>query len=55
MSVPVGKRWQLIEEPPKLTNERERLPFQTEQSVQPEGAKTAPPEAEDNRKIETTR
>jgi len=55
LSMPVGRKWQLIEEPPKLTNERERPPFQTEQSVQPEGAKTAPPEVEDNRKIKTTR
>jgi len=53
LAVPVGKNWQVIEEAPKLTNERERLPFQTEQSLEPEGAKTAPPV--DNRKIETTR
>jgi len=49
LAVSVGKNWQVIEEAPKLTNERERLPFQTEQSLQPEGATTAPPE--DNHKV----
>jgi hypothetical protein len=50
LAVPVGKNWQLIEEPPKLTNERERPSFQNEQSLQPEGgATTAPPV--DNRKV----
>jgi len=54
LSVPVGKNWQVIEEAPKLTNERhERLPFQTEESVQPEGAKSASPE--EKRKVETPR
>lgn len=52
--LPVGKNWQVIEEAPQLTNERERLPFQTEQSVQPEGA-TKPLSPADNRKIETSR
>jgi hypothetical protein len=51
LAVPVGKNWQVIEEAPKLTDERSRLPFQTEQSLQPEGSKSASPE--DNRKIET--
>lgn len=50
LTVPVGKNWQVIEEAPKLSDERGRLPFQTEQSVQPEGAKTVSPV--DNRKIE---
>ena len=50
LAVPVGKHWQVIEEAPKLSDERGRLPFQTEQSVQPEGAKTASPA--DNRTIE---
>ncbi|GFO63331.1 hypothetical protein M1B72_10635 [Geomonas paludis] len=57
LSVPVGKNWKVVEEPPALGNERrERLPFQTEQSVQPEGTQrpTAAPE-EKGRKIETTR
>ncbi|MBJ6750189.1 hypothetical protein [Geomonas anaerohicana] len=57
LSVPVGKNWKVVEEPPALGNERrERLPFQTEQSVQPEGTQrpTAAP-AEKERKIETTR
>lgn len=51
--VPVGKNWQVVEEAPKLANERERLPFQMEQSVQPKGAK--PVSSGENRKIETTR
>jgi hypothetical protein len=53
LAVPVGKNWQVIEEAPKVSDERGRLPFQTEQSLQPEGAKSAPPV--DNRKIETNR
>ena len=53
LSVPIGKNWQVIEEAPKLSDERGRLPFQTEQSLQPEGAKGASPA--DNRKIETVR
>jgi len=51
--LPVGKNWQVIEEAPKLANERERLPFQMEQSVQPGGAK--PVSSGKNHKIETTR
>ena len=53
LAVPVGKNWQVIEEAPKLSDERGRLPFQTEQSLQPEGTKNASPA--DNRKIETIR
>ena len=53
LSLPVGKNWQVIEEAPKLSDERGRLPFQTEQSLQPEGAKSASPA--DNRKIEVPR
>ncbi|HBG06479.1 MAG: hypothetical protein A2075_17275 [Geobacteraceae bacterium GWC2_58_44] len=54
LSVPVGKNWQVVEEAPKLTNERhDRLPFQTEESIQPEGAKTVSPA--DQRKLETPR
>jgi hypothetical protein len=53
LAVPVGKNWQIIEEAPKLTDERSRLPFQTEQSVQPEGTKTVSPT--DTRKIDITR
>jgi hypothetical protein len=49
LAVPVGKNWQVIEEAPKLTNGQERLPFQTEQSLEPEEATTAPPE--DNHKV----
>lgn len=51
--LPVGKNWQVIEEAPQLSDERGRLPFQTEQSLQPEGTKSASPA--DKRKIETTR
>jgi len=50
----VSKNWQVIEEPPKLSNERERLPFQMEQSVQPEGT-IIPVLLEEKRKIETIR
>jgi len=51
--LPVGKNWQVIEEAPKLSDDRGRLPFQTEQSVQPAGAKPVVPE--DNRRIEISR
>jgi hypothetical protein len=51
--VPVSKHWQAMEAPPSLTNEQGRLPFQTEQSVQPEGTKTAPPV--ENRTIEISK
>lgn len=50
-ALPVGNNWQIIEEPPKLSNDQGRLPFQAEQSVQPEGAKSAPPA--ENRTIRT--
>lgn len=50
-AIPAGKSWRIIEEPPKLSNDRERLPFQTEQSVQPEGAQPVSPAK--NRTIET--
>lgn len=53
LAVPVGKNWQIVEEPPKLSDERGRLPFQTEQSLQPDGTKSPLPV--DNRKIETGR
>ena len=53
LALPVGKNWQIIEEAPKLSDERGHLPFQTEQSVQPEGAKPVSPT--ENRKIETSR
>jgi len=49
LSVPVGKNWQVVEEAPKLGDDRGRLPFQTEQSLQPDGAKTAAPV--DNRNL----
>jgi hypothetical protein len=51
--LPAGKSWQITEEAPKISDERGRLPFQTEKSLQPDGAKSVSPA--DNRKIETTR
>jgi hypothetical protein len=53
LTVPVGKHWQIIEEAPQLSDDKGRLPFQTERSVQPEGAKPVAPT--ENRTIETTR
>ena len=53
LALPVGKNWQVIEEAPKVSDERGRLPFQTEQSLQPEGAKSTLPV--DNRTIELPR
>jgi outer membrane biogenesis lipoprotein LolB len=53
LAIQIGKNWQVIEEAPKLSDERGRLPFQTEQSVQPEGNKSVSPA--DNRKLETPR
>jgi len=52
-AVLVGKDWQVIEKAPDLTDERGRLPFQTEQSVQPEGTKPTSPS--ERQKIETRR
>ncbi len=48
---PVGKNWQVIEEAPKISDERGRLPFQTEQSLEPELATTPSPVP--NRRLET--
>jgi hypothetical protein len=53
LAIQIGKNWKVIEEAPKLSDERGRLPFQTEQSLQPEGSKSVSPA--DNRKIETPR
>ena len=51
---PVGKHWQVIEEAPVLSNERnERPAFQTEQSVQPAGTQTPGLAPTEKRKIET--
>jgi hypothetical protein len=55
LAVPVGKNWEVKEEPPTLTNElHERtLPLQRPESIQPPGAlPAAPPE---KRTIETPR
>lgn len=49
LAVPVGKNWQVVEEAPKLSDDRGRLPFQTEQSLQPDGAKPVTPV--DNRSL----
>ncbi len=40
--IPVSKNWQIIEAAPKLSDERGRLPFQTEQSLQPDVAPPVP-------------
>ena len=53
LATPIGKKWQVIEEAPQLSDERGHVPFQTEQSVQPEGAKPAVPSG--NRTIEMPR
>jgi hypothetical protein len=53
LAISVGKNWKVIEEAPNLSDERGRLPFQTEQSMQPEGSKSVSPT--DNRKLETPR
>jgi hypothetical protein len=55
LSVPVGKNWEVKEEPPVLTNERHErtLPFQRPESVQPPGPPPAPPT--EKRTIETPR
>ena len=54
LAVPVGKNWQVIEEAPKVRDERDHVPFQTEQSLQPEGA-TTPTTPEENRRLQTPR
>jgi len=51
--LPVGNNWQIIEEAPKLSNDQGRLPFQMEQSVQPEG--TQPLSPAENRTVEIPR
>jgi len=53
LAVPIGKNWRVIEEAPKISEDGAHLPFQTEQSVQPEGTK--PPSPAENRTIETPR
>ena len=47
LAVPLGKHWQVVEEPPVLTNERDERPaFQKEQSVQPPGVVHGTPTGE---------
>ena len=53
LAISVGKNWQVIEEAPKLSDERGHLPFQMDQSGQPQGAKPVSPA--DDRKIEMPR
>jgi len=53
LTIPVGKNWQVIEEAPNLSDERGRVPFQTEQSILPAGVSPVVPT--ENRKIETPR
>jgi len=53
LAQPVGKNWQVIEEAPKISDERGRLPFQTEKSLEPEMA-TSPAPVQ-NRRLETPR
>ena len=53
LSIRIGETWQVTEEAPKLSDERGHVPFQTEQSLQPEGTKSVSPA--ENRKIETPR
>lgn len=49
---PLGKNWQLKEEAPKLSDNTGRLPFQTEQSMQPDGGVVKPASPEEKRRIE---
>lgn len=54
--VPVGKNWQVVEEPPVLTNERheQTLPFQRDPASEPQTGN--PPVAPtEQRRIETPR
>lgn len=53
LAIPAGKHWQIVEEPPKLSDDSGRLPFQKEESLQPDGAASAPPA--DNRRIDIPR
>ena len=54
LAVPVGKNWQVVEEPPKLSDDSGRLPFQKEESLLPTG-KLKPVAPSDDIKIETQR
>ena len=50
LAISIGKNWQVIEEAPKLSDERGHLPEKTA-PMEPEGAKSVSPE--ENRKIVT--
>ena len=50
LAISVGKNWQVIEEAPKLSDERGHLPEKMA-PMEPEGEKSVPPE--ENRKIVT--
>ncbi len=53
LAIMIGENLQVIEVAPKLSDERGHLPFQIEQSLWPEGVKSASPA--ENRKLETPR
>jgi hypothetical protein len=53
LTMQIDKNWQVIVKAPDLIDERGHLPFQTEQSMQPEGANSVSPA--DNRRLETPR
>jgi hypothetical protein len=50
LAISIGKNWQVIEEAPKLSDERGHLPEKME-PMEPEGEQSVPPE--ENRKIVT--
>ena len=50
LAISIGENWQVIEEAPKLSDERGHLPVKMEPML-PEGAKTVSPA--ENRKLET--
>lgn len=52
LAISIGKNWQVIEEAPKLSDERGHLPVKME-PMEPEGTKSVSPE--ENRKIVTPR
>jgi hypothetical protein len=53
LAIRIGEKWQVVEEAPKLSDERGHVSFQTEQSLVPERAKSVSPA--EKRKIETPR
>jgi hypothetical protein len=53
LAIRIGENLQVIEEAPKLSDERGHVSFQTEQSLWPEGEKSV--SQAEKRKIETPR